>query len=111
MLLNLNLTRRWRRHDHARVDAYSRRRPCHAGDRELGLKSLPVAFGIDGAKYICAGLIDVTQIAVAAYLFAIGLQTYALVLGLLIAPQIWAQTQYLPVWKSTSASGAPTILH
>ena len=36
-----------------------------------------------------------TQIAVAAYLFAIGLQTYALVLGLLIAPQIWAQTQYL----------------
>ena len=65
------------------------------GDRELGLKSLPVAFGIDGAKYICAGLIDVTQIAVAAYLFAIGLQTYALVLGLLIAPQIWAQTQYL----------------
>ena len=81
------------------------------GDRELGLKSLPVAFGIDGAKYICAGLIDVTQIAVAAYLFAIGLQTYALVLGLLIAPQIWAQTQYLPVWKSTSPSGAPTILH
>jgi len=50
---------------------------------------------IDGAKYICAGLIDVTQISVAAYLFAIGLQTYALVLGLLIAPQIWAQTQYL----------------
>ncbi|KAH8059543.1 chlorophyll synthetase [Aureococcus anophagefferens] len=38
------------------------------GDRELGLKSLPVAFGIDGAKYICAGMIDVTQISVAAYL-------------------------------------------
>ena len=65
------------------------------GDRELGLKSLPVAFGIDGAKYICAGLIDVTQIAVAVYLWTIGLQNYALVLGLLIAPQIWAQTQYL----------------
>jgi chlorophyll synthase len=65
------------------------------GDRELGLKSLPVAFGIDGAKYICAGLIDVTQIAVAVYLWTIGTKTYALVLGLLIAPQIWAQTQYL----------------
>jgi len=65
------------------------------GDRELGLKSLPVAFGIDGAKYICAGMIDVTQISVAAYLYYIGLHTYAAVLGCLIAPQIWAQTQYL----------------
>ena len=65
------------------------------GDRELGLKSLPVAFGIDGAKYICAGLIDVTQIAVAVYLWTIGTKTYALVLGLLIAPQIGAQPQYL----------------
>ncbi|KAH8048703.1 chlorophyll synthetase [Aureococcus anophagefferens] len=65
------------------------------GDRELGLKSLPVAFGIDGAKYICAGMIDVTQISVAAYLAYIGETTYALILGGLIAPQIWAQTQYL----------------
>ena len=65
------------------------------GDRELGLKSLPVAFGIDGAKYLCAGLIDSTQIAVAAYLGYIGETTYALVLAALIAPQIWAQTQYL----------------
>ena len=65
------------------------------GDRALGLKSLPVAFGIDGAKYICAGMIDVTQISVAAYLYYIGLHTYAAVLGCLIAPQIWAQTQYL----------------
>ena len=54
-----------------------------------------MAFGIDGAKYICAGMIDVTQISVAAYLAYIGETTYALILGGLIAPQIWAQTQYL----------------
>ena len=57
------------------------------GDREFGLKSLPVAFGIDGAKYICAGLIDVTQIAVAVYLFTIGLPDDApWCLGLLDSP-------------------------
>ena len=66
-----------------------------AGDRELGLKSLPVEYGIDGAKYLTAGFIDVTQISVAAYLAYIGETTYALVLAGLIAPQIWAQTQYL----------------
>mmetsp|Transcript_36147 Transcript_36147/g.110863 ORF Transcript_36147/g.110863 Transcript_36147/m.110863 type:complete len:405 (+) Transcript_36147:610-1824(+) len=65
------------------------------GDRELGLKSLPVEYGIDGAKYLTAGFIDVTQISVAAYLAYIGETTYALVLAGLIAPQIWAQTQYL----------------
>jgi len=65
------------------------------GDAALGLNSLPVAFGIDGAKYICAGLIDVTQISVAAYLASIGETTYAAVLAALIAPQVWAQQQYL----------------
>ena len=33
-----------------------------AGDRELGMNSLPVAFGIDTAKYICVGTIDFTQV-------------------------------------------------
>ncbi|KAK6943150.1 UbiA prenyltransferase family [Dillenia turbinata] len=35
------------------------------GDRALGLQSLPVAFGIDTAKWICVGAIDVTQLSVA----------------------------------------------
>lgn len=65
------------------------------GDAELGLKSLPVEFGVDGAKYICAGLIDSTQIAVAAYLYAIGETTYAAILFGLIVPQILAQFAYL----------------
>ena len=36
--------------------------------RQMGLNSLPVAFGVDTAKYICVGSIDVTQLGVAAYL-------------------------------------------
>ena len=59
------------------------------GHRELGMNSLPVAFGVDGAKYICAGTIDVTQLSVAAYLYA-GLHepVYAAVLLALTLPQV-----------------------
>lgn len=42
------------------------------GDRALGMNSLPVAFGIEKAKWICVGTIDLTQLGVAAYLYAIG---------------------------------------
>lgn len=65
------------------------------GDAKLGLRSLPVEFGVDTAKYLCAGLIDVTQLGVASYLFALGETTYALILLGLIAPQILAQFAYL----------------
>lgn len=59
------------------------------GDRKMGLQSLPVAFGVDTAKWICVSTIDVTQLGVAAYLFA-GLHqnTYAAVLLGLILPQV-----------------------
>lgn len=59
------------------------------GDRAMGLQSLPVAFGIDTAKYICAATIDVTQLSVAAYLYA-GLHKpiYAAVLLGLTLPQV-----------------------
>jgi chlorophyll/bacteriochlorophyll a synthase len=55
----------------------------------MGLQSLPVAFGVDTAKWICVGTIDVTQLAVAAYLW-LGLHqdTYAAVLLALIIPQV-----------------------
>ena len=42
------------------------------GDTALGMQSLPVAFGVDTAKYICVGTIDATQLGVAAYLYSIG---------------------------------------
>jgi chlorophyll synthase len=55
----------------------------------MGMQSLPVAFGVDTAKWICAASIDVTQLAVAAYLFA-GLHEniYAAVLLALVLPQV-----------------------
>jgi chlorophyll synthase len=48
------------------------------GDRQMGLMSLPVAFGIEKAKWICVGSIDATQLAVAGRvgaLFTIILQS------------------------------------
>jgi chlorophyll synthase len=64
------------------------------GDRELGLQSLPVAFGIEKAKWLTVGTIDVTQLSVAGYLAYIGETTYALVLLGLIAPQMFFQFKY-----------------
>ena len=65
------------------------------GDREMGLNSLPVAFGIDTAKWICAGSVTLTQLGVAAYLYSIGEPTYAAVLLALILPQIYFQATLL----------------
>ena len=65
--------------------------------RALGLQSLPVAFGVETAKWLTVGCIDLTQLAVAAYLFYIGETTYALVLLGLIAPQMYFQAKlFLP---------------
>jgi bacteriochlorophyll/chlorophyll synthetase len=59
------------------------------GDRQMGLQSLPVAFGIEKAKWICAASIDVTQLSVAAYLWQ-GLHkpVYAALLLALVLPQV-----------------------
>jgi len=65
------------------------------GDRALGLQSLPVAFGVDTAKWICVSAIDITQLGVAAYLYG-GLHQdiYAAVLLALILPQIFFQFKF-----------------
>lgn len=65
------------------------------GDREMGLQSLPVAFGVETAKWICVTSIDVTQLGIAAYL-AFGLEepVYGAVLLGLIIPQIIAQVKF-----------------
>ncbi|CAD7696515.1 unnamed protein product [Ostreobium quekettii] len=65
------------------------------GDRAMGLQSLPVAFGVERAKWICVGSIDATQLAVAAYI-AWGLhdETKGLILLALILPQIFFQFRY-----------------
>lgn len=65
------------------------------GDAALGMNSLPVAFGIDTAKWICVASIDVTQLGVAAYLYSIGESTYAAILFGLVLPQMFAQYTFV----------------
>lgn len=79
------------------------------GDRKLGLQSIPVQFGVEGAKYITVGTIDGFQLAVAGWLFfAKEEHTYALVLLGLIIPQVWPSPQLLqPSTLSTLSSLHP----
>lgn len=64
------------------------------GDRQLGLKSLPVMFGITTAAWMCVLMIDVFQIGVAGYLLAVHQNLFAVILILLIIPQITFQDMY-----------------
>lgn len=64
------------------------------GDRQFGLQSLPVMFGINPAAWICVLLIDVFQAAIAAYLISIHENLYAAILLLLVIPQITFQDMY-----------------
>lgn len=64
------------------------------GDRKFGLKSLPVMFGVTTAAWICVVMIDVFQVAIAAYLIYIHENLYAAILLLLVIPQITFQDMY-----------------
>ena len=64
------------------------------GDRQLGLKSLPVMFGITTAAWICVIMIDVFQAGIAGYLIWIQENLYATIVLLLIIPQITFQDMY-----------------
>ncbi|MCW6036524.1 chlorophyll synthase ChlG [Spirulina subsalsa FACHB-351] len=64
------------------------------GDRQLGLKSLPVMFGVGTAAWICVLMIDLFQGGVALYLITIGQNLYATILLLLVIPQITFQDMY-----------------
>jgi chlorophyll synthase len=64
------------------------------GDRQLGLKSLPVMFGINKAAWICVLAIDIFQLGIAAYLIFIHQNLYAAILILFVIPQITFQDMY-----------------
>ena len=64
------------------------------GDRELGLKSLPVIFGVTTAAWICVLAIDIFQIGIAGYLVSIHQNLSATILMLLVIPQITFQDMY-----------------
>jgi len=65
------------------------------GDRQMGLQSLPVAFSVDAAKWICAASVTLTQLGVAGYLATIGETTYVAILLALILPQMYFQATLL----------------
>lgn len=64
------------------------------GDRETGMQSLPVMFGIDTAKWICVGMIDIFQLLVAAALQFEGESKYAAAIVALVLPQVFFQVKY-----------------
>lgn len=64
------------------------------GDRQLGLKSLPVMFGITTAAWICVVMIDLFQAGIAGYLISIHENLYATIVLLLVIPQITFQDMY-----------------
>lgn len=64
------------------------------GDSQLGLKSLPVMFGVGTAAWICVVMIDLFQAGVAGYLIYIHQNLYAVILLLFIIPQITFQDMY-----------------
>ena len=64
------------------------------GDKQFGLKSLPVMFGVNTAAWICVLMIDLFQGAIAGYLVYIHENLYASILVLLIIPQIVFQDMY-----------------
>ena len=64
------------------------------GDRQLGLQSLPVMFGVTSAAWICVIMIDVFQAGIAGYLISIHQNLDATILLLLIIPQITFQDMY-----------------
>lgn len=64
------------------------------GDSQLGLKSLPVMFGVGTAAWICVLAIDIFQFGVAGYLMSIHQNLYAVLLILLVIPQVVFQDMY-----------------
>lgn len=64
------------------------------GDRETGMQSVPVMFGVDRAKWICVGMIDVFQLLVAAALFGAGEKGYSAAIVALVLPQMFFQGKY-----------------
>jgi len=69
------------------------------GDRQVGIRTLPVVFGETNAAKIAAVLINLGQILAALYMVMIGQPMYGVVVGALVIPQFFLQ---FPLIKSPS---------
>lgn len=61
------------------------------GDRQNGVRTLPVAFGERNAAIVAAVLINAGQLMAAAYMVILGQPAYAVIVALLIIPQFYLQ--------------------
>jgi len=61
------------------------------GDRQIGIRTLPVVFGERNAAIIAAVLINAGQVLASCFMFIIGQGFYGAVVGLLIIPQFVLQ--------------------
>ena len=61
------------------------------GDRQVGIRTLPVVFGETNAARIAAVLINTGQILAALYMFLIGQPVYGIVVAALVIPQFLLQ--------------------
>jgi chlorophyll synthase len=61
------------------------------GDRQVGIRTLPVVFGETRAALIAAILINIGQLLSAGYMLYIGQNTYALIVAALVIPQFLLQ--------------------
>ncbi len=64
------------------------------GDRETGMQSLPVEFGIDTAKWITVGMIDIFQLLCCSHSFERWGKGYGAAIVGLVLPQMFLQQQY-----------------
>jgi chlorophyll synthase len=61
------------------------------GDRQVGIRTLPVVFGETNAARLAALLINLGQLLASGYLFMIGQTTYGIMVGALVIPQFYLQ--------------------
>jgi chlorophyll/bacteriochlorophyll a synthase len=61
------------------------------GDRQVGIRTLPVVFGETNAARLAALLINLGQLLASGYLFMIGQTTYGIMVGALVIPQFFLQ--------------------
>ncbi|MEP3637771.1 MAG: chlorophyll synthase ChlG [Paracoccaceae bacterium] len=65
------------------------------GDRQMGVNSLPVTLGPEGAAQVACWVMAMPQLVVIALLFAWGKPIFALAILALVSAQLWAMTVLL----------------
>jgi chlorophyll synthase len=65
------------------------------GDRQMGVRSLPVQLGVAPAAWLACLVMTIPQLVVVALLLAWGLPLYAAIVTVLLTLQVWLMGRYL----------------